>query len=161
LFRHSGVSGHVARHRAANHRGFRGIILDKSITMTFRETLDRHLAAIRARDLSGLIDTLPQDELTLVTSQGELVRDVGEFIAMHRGWFAATTWTLDAEIVSLLESPEIGTALLLLDYRDEPAGQAPVREKSYLSLIFARRDGRWVMIHDQNTPIRPRSETPA
>ena len=63
--------------------------------MTFRETLDRHLQAIRNRDLSGLVETLPPDELVLITSDGRLVRAVSEFIAMHRGWFAESSWTLD------------------------------------------------------------------
>lgn len=122
--------------------------------MTFRETLDRHLQAIRERDLPGLIATLPADELTLITSDGRLVRTASEFVEMHRGWFAESTWRLDAELVSLVESPEIGAAVLRLDYRDDAPGKAPVREASYLSLLFARREGRWVMIQDQNTPIR-------
>jgi hypothetical protein len=129
--------------------------------MTFRETLDRHLLAIRGRDLAGLIETLPQGELTLITSDGRLVRTAGEFIEMHRGWFAETTWTLDAEIVSLTESPEIGVVVLRLDYRDNPPGRPALRQASYLSLVFARRDGRWVMIQDQNTPIKVRPENSA
>jgi len=126
--------------------------------MSFREALERHLRAIRERDIDGLIDTLARDELTLITAEGRLVREPGEFIAMHRDWFAGSTWTLDAEIVSLAETPELGLAVLRLDYRDNPPAQPPIREASYLSLVFARRDGRWVMIHDQNTPSKSRSE---
>lgn len=123
--------------------------------MNFRETLDRHLRAIRQRDLEALIDTVARDELTLITSDGRLVREPNEFSAMHREWFTGTTWTLDAKIESLAESPGMGLALLRLDYRDDAPGRPPVRESSWLSLVFALRDGRWVMIHDQNTPIKP------
>ncbi len=129
--------------------------------MTFRETLDRHLLAISERDLAGLIETLPRDELTLVTFDGRLVRTASEFIEMHRGWFAETTWTLDAEIVSLIETPEIGVVVLRLDYRDNPPGRPALRQSSYLSLIFARQDGRWVMVQDQNTPIQAHAENQA
>jgi hypothetical protein len=122
--------------------------------MTLRETLDRHLQAIRGRDLPGLIETLPAGELTLITSDGRLVRTAAEFVEMHQGWFAVETWSLDAEVVSLVESPEIGVAVLRLDYRDDAPDRAPVREASYLSLVFALRDGRWVMVQDQNTPIK-------
>src|SRR4051794_12390024 len=122
--------------------------------MTFRETLDRHLRAIQERDLPGLIETLPADELTLITSDGRLVRTTAEFIEMHRGWFAQTTWLLDAAIVNLVESSEIGIAMIRLDYRDEAQGRPPLREESYLSLVFALREGRWVMVQDQNTPIK-------
>jgi hypothetical protein len=122
--------------------------------MTFRQTLDRHLRAVRERDLPGLIQTLPADELTLITSDGRLVRTTAEFVEMHRGWFAETTWSLDAVVVSLVESPEIGVAVLRLDYRDDAPGRPPLREESYLSLVFALREGRWVMVQDQNTPIK-------
>ena len=122
--------------------------------MTFRETLDRHLRAIRERDLLGLLGTVAADELALITSDGRLVRTTAEFAEMHRGWFAETTWSLDAEVVNLVESPALGVVLLRLDYRDDPPGRPPVREQSYLSLVFALREGRWVMVQDQNTPIR-------
>jgi hypothetical protein len=133
-------------------------IFTEAMDMTFRETLDFHLDAIRGRDLTKLIETLPREELSLITSDGRLVRTTSEFIEMHRGWFDETTWALDAEVVSLEQSPDLGVAVLRLDYRDEPPGRPPVREASYLCLVFARREGRWVMIHDQNTPIRVRDE---
>jgi hypothetical protein len=126
--------------------------------MTFRETLELHLDAIRGRDLSKLIETLPREELSLVTSDGRLVRTTSEFIEMHRGWFSESTWTLHAEVASLVESDDLGVALLRLDYRDEPPGRPPLREASFLCLVFARREGRWVMVHDQNTPIKERAE---
>lgn len=122
--------------------------------MTFRETLDRHVRAICERDLPGLIETLPSDELTLITSDGRLIQSTSEFVAMHRGWFAETTWTLEADVVSLVESSDLGVALLHLDYRDQAPGRPPLRETSYLTLVFARRDGRWLMVQDQNTPIK-------
>src|SRR5437764_858733 len=128
--------------------------LEGSGSMTFRETLDRHLRAIRGRDLPGLVETLPEGDLTLITSDGRLVRTAAEFVEMHRGWFAETTWSLDADVVSLVETPEIGVAVLRLAYRDDAPGRAPIREESYLSLVFALREGRWVMIQDQNTPIK-------
>lgn len=122
--------------------------------MTFRETLERHIGAIRERDLPTLIDTIAPDELVLITSDGRLIRGTSEFVAMHRAWFAEKTWSLDAEIASTFESPEMGAAVLRLEYRDDPPGRGLVREQSLLSLIFALREGRWVMIQDQNTPVR-------
>ena len=50
--------------------------------MTFRDTLDKHVHAIQQRNLRALIDTLPQDELVLITSDGRLVRSVDEVIEM-------------------------------------------------------------------------------
>jgi uncharacterized protein (TIGR02246 family) len=122
--------------------------------MSFRETLDEHLRAIRERDLPALVATLPADELVLIMADGRLVRSVPQFVEMHRGWFAKTSWSMGTELVSLVETPELGVAVVLLDYRDEPPGGDPVREASYLTLVFALRDGRWIMVQDQNTPVR-------
>ena len=72
----------------------------------------------------------------------------------HAAWFAQTIWSLHTNIISLEEPATIEVAVLRLDYRDEPPGQKHVYESSYVTLIFALRDGRWVMTHDQYTPIK-------
>jgi len=122
--------------------------------MTFRETLDKHLNAIRGRDLRSLIETLPEEALTLVMSDGRLVRSVREFVELHRGWFEQTSWSLDTEIVAVHDTPQMGFATIRLDYRDEPEGGERIRQASLLTLIFALEGDRWVMVLDQNTPIK-------
>jgi uncharacterized protein (TIGR02246 family) len=124
--------------------------------MTFRATLDAHLDAIRRRNLSALMATLPprDESIVLITAEGKLVRSVAEFEAAHRGWFESATWSMGVEPVEVFESADLGVAVLRLDYRDAPADGPPVRQGSYLTLVFARRDGRWVMVQDQNTPSR-------
>ncbi len=125
-------------------------------SLTVRQTLDKHLRAVTQRDLAALAKTLPEGSLVLITSDGQLVRSVPEFLARHRDWFASATWSLGFEEVSITETPDLAVAVLRLDYRDEPAGRPPRREMSYLTLVFARRDDQWVMIQAQNTPIRSR-----
>jgi uncharacterized protein (TIGR02246 family) len=124
--------------------------------MTFREALDAHLDAIARRDPDALMATLPPPDLpiVLIASDGSLVRSVEQFERMHRDWFASGSWTLSTEVVEVVESADLGVAVLRLDYRDAPADGPPVRQASYLTLVFARRDDRWAMIQDQNTPIR-------
>jgi ketosteroid isomerase-like protein len=122
--------------------------------MTFRETLEKHLGAIQGRNLASLVETLPADELVLIMSDGQLRRKVADFVDAHRGWFASTIWALGTDLVSVREGAHLGVAVLRLDYRDTPPGGPPVHETSYLTLVFARQGGRWVMVHDQNTPIR-------
>jgi len=123
--------------------------------MTFRETLDKHVHAIQERNLRGLIETLPPEELVLITADGRLVRSVKEFTEMHRGWFDSRTWALGARLESVYETPDMGVAVLYLDYRDTPTGAPPLHENSYLTLVFRRLpDGRWVMVLGQNTPIK-------
>jgi ketosteroid isomerase-like protein len=123
--------------------------------MTFRETLDKHVRAIQERNLPEFIDTLAQEELVLITADGRLVRSVSEVVEMHRGWFASKTWTLGARLECVYETPDMGVAVLHLDYRDAPAGGPALHESSYLTLVFRRRpDGHWVLVQDQNTPVK-------
>jgi uncharacterized protein (TIGR02246 family) len=122
--------------------------------LTFSQTLEKHLKAIQKRDLSALVETLPPDRLTLIMADGRLVDSTQEFIELHRDWFRSQTWTIAIEPVNVTESADLAVATLHLDYRDRsPDGQA-TRQTSYLTLVFARRDGQWVMIQDQNTPIK-------
>lgn len=118
--------------------------------MSFRETLRRHLQAIRERDLAALADTLATPELVLIMADGKLVRSTQEFLEAHRGWFAVPGWTLEAREVEVLEGADLAVALLELDYREPPATPS----RSYLTLVFRQRGGRWLMVQDQNTPIK-------
>jgi uncharacterized protein (TIGR02246 family) len=122
--------------------------------MTFRATLDNHLAAIQNRDLNALVATLPDDELMLVMSDGKVATSVREFDDAHRGWFAMPDWELKTELIHVLETPDIGVAVLRLDYSDVKPDHSRFHEHSILTLVFARRNDRWVMVHDQNTPVR-------
>jgi uncharacterized protein (TIGR02246 family) len=118
--------------------------------MTFRDALERHLRAIRERDLQALADTVAEKDLVLIMSDGRIERSTAAFLEAHRGWFAMHGWTLDVHLVQASESPELGVATLRLDYREPPG----LREESYLTLVFQRRGDKWRMILDQNTPVR-------
>ena len=123
--------------------------------MTFAQTIEKHLGAIRDRNLPSLIETLPEEEdLLLIMADGRMVRSVREFVELHRDWFASSTWTLDAEPVHTIETPDLGIAVLYLNYRDTPKDAHPIHESSLLTLVFARRGQKWVMVQDQNTPVR-------
>lgn len=116
--------------------------------MNFHETLGRHLLAIEKRDLAILADTVA-DPLVLITADGQLKRTKSEFVDAHRGWFAMANWTLQAKPVEIYEGPSIGVAVLHLDYRENGK-----QSLSYLTLVFENRDGEWLMVQDQNTPIK-------
>jgi ketosteroid isomerase-like protein len=117
----------------------------------FREALGRHLLAIENRDLSALAGTIAEDPIVLIMANGKLVRSKREFLEAHRGWFAMDNWTLQAKPVEFFESGDLGIAVLHLEYHEKPAKH----EESYLTLVFERRGGKWLMVQDQNTPIRP------
>ena len=119
--------------------------------MNFRETLGRHLLAIETRDLETLAATLA-DPLVLIMADGQLKRSKAEFVDAHRGWFAMKDWTLQAKPVEIYEGRSLGIAVLHLDYRENGK-----QSLSYLTLVFENRDGEWLMVQDQNTPIKHNS----
>ena len=114
----------------------------------FREALGRHLLAIENRDLDALAATLSPG-LILITADGKLIRTKSEFLELHRGWFAMKDWKLTAKPVQFVEDPALGVAVLHLDY-EEPGK----RQESYLTLVFRRVGSEWLMVQDQNTPIK-------
>lgn len=122
--------------------------------MTFRATLEEHLRAIKQRDLPALIATLPEGELTLIRSDGRLVRSVGEFIDLHREWFSSMTWSIETRLEELTECAALGLAVVHQIYRDEPPEGDRLVERCFRTLAFARQGSRWVLIHNQGTPIR-------
>jgi uncharacterized protein (TIGR02246 family) len=92
--------------------------------------------------------------VVLVTADGEVCRGRDQFLERHRGWFASSTWQLDTETLHVREAGDLATVLLALRYRDRPADGAPVDARSVLSLVFRRDGDRWLMVQDQNTPLR-------
>lgn len=121
----------------------------KGMKLNFREALGRHLLAIETRDLGTLAATVA-DPLILIMADGQLKRTKAEFVEAHGGWFAMKNWTLQAKPVEIYEGASLGVAVLRLDYRENGK-----RSESYLTLIFENRGGEWLMVQDQNTPVRP------
>jgi len=89
----------------------------------------------------------------LVAADGEVVFGREEFLRRHAEWFRSTSWSIATETLHEREAGELATALLRLRYRDAGAGGA-IDETSILALVFRRRDGRWLMVQDHNTPVR-------
>ena len=117
--------------------------------LSFRETLQRHLEAIQNRDLPALADTVAESVLVLITAEGKLLRSSSEFLDAHRAWFEMQHWKLFVTPVEITEGADMGYAVLHLLYCENE-----VRQQSHLTLVFARRGGKWVMVLDQNTPLK-------
>ena len=121
--------------------------------LTFRETLDRHVAAIQSRDYQGIVDTITTGEtLVLIFPDGERYDTREQFLTFHREWFADRDWVMVLEPVKVWEGRDYGYALYRTSYDPDGAGTAPGRP-AYLSLGFQLEDGQWRLVHDQNTRI--------
>lgn len=124
------------------------------MSSSFREALGKHLLAIEERDLRALADSVAADEVFFVTTDGKLARSTKEFLEAHRGWFEMKNWRLEVKPVHMYETPQLGVALLHLEYRETPPGKPPTRQESMQTLVFQPRNGKWVMVLDQNTQVR-------
>ena len=118
--------------------------------MRFADALERHLRAVRERDETALIETIDDDEIVLVTADGEVWFDPDIFLKRHRDWFADDGWRLQTEVLHTHEGSDLATALIRLDYHDVDGTTHP----SILHLVFRRDGERWLMVQDQNTPVR-------
>ncbi|GAA3018478.1 nuclear transport factor 2 family protein [Streptosporangium longisporum] len=118
--------------------------------MKFDEALALHLKAIDERDLDGYLETVHQDA-TLILPNGTLLTGKDEIAKFHREWFADQDWSMSSETVRVSETGDSAFALLAVAYNDVDPEGAPYRKTYHLTLVFARSDGRWLLVHDQNT----------
>ena len=122
--------------------------------MNFQQSLARHLQAVEAHDIDTFLDTIADDgSLTMILPNGNLLDNYDEIAELHQEWFADEEWQMSTELVTKHESSEMATALLLVNYEDVDEDGGPVQFQYFLNLIFARRNGKWLVIHDQNTII--------
>lgn len=123
--------------------------------MTFDETLEQHLNAIRTKDFAAFAETVPQQgELSLILLNGKLLDNAEDFIELNRDWFTDPDWSAQIKLVRKVAGEDLGFALVEVDYHDVDRQGQPVHHTYFLSLIFRRHeDGRWLLTHDQNTGI--------
>jgi uncharacterized protein (TIGR02246 family) len=136
-----------------------GLLLSTlSIAVTpdsLRATLDTHLAAINARDLDALLSTVTTGEqLTLILPNGKVLRTREEYRKLHVDWFGESDWRMQFDVDSLHEFGDVGVALVKYRSQTKQAdGNYETKREAWLSLTFARENGRWRLVYDQNTVI--------
>lgn len=120
--------------------------------MNFEETLEKHLTAVRTRDLESFLETVAKDgTLTVILPNGRLLTDFSEIEELHHDWFGDGDWRMHYEVVSTHEAEGFGTALLKVRYLDVDAHGDPYEMHYFLFLVFEHRGSEWLLIHDQNT----------
>ena len=118
----------------------------------FHLALQVHLTAIQNRDLDAFLNTIVSDgQLTLILPNGKLLHDYKDIVSLHQEWFSDPDWEMHTELLSTHESIDMASALLWVDYKDIDREGNPIQLHYYLSLLFARQDDKWLVIHDQNT----------
>lgn len=124
-------------------------------TPPFRAAVEAHLLAVASRDMEALLPTLTQGrKLTMIAPDGYKFDTRQQYVDFHRQWFATQDeGEFEFEIVRLIESPELGHALIRYRYNSRDAAGEARSTMSWLALTFALEGGRWRLVFDQNTPI--------
>lgn len=121
---------------------------------SFAAALEAHLQAIRQRDLDALADTVTTgDELILIFPNGSRTDTREEYLDFHRSWFADTGWRMHVELLHVIERPALGLALMKYRYESTTPDGEPRTSINYVAMTFAKEDGAWRLVFDQNTPI--------
>lgn len=126
---------------------------DDALSREFEDTLNRHIEAIRTRDLAGIEATITSGpDLILIFPNGHRTTTRDEYMEFHRNWFAGDSWTMHIEPVGVFVGRDFATAMARTLYEDVVDGE-PVHSRSWLTLTFRREGDRWALYHDQNTRI--------
>ncbi|MBT2229246.1 SgcJ/EcaC family oxidoreductase [Nonomuraea sp. NEAU-A123] len=118
--------------------------------MEFSQALAAHLRAIETRDLDGFLATVHPDA-SVILPNGKLLTGkdaIGEF---HTAWFRDPDWSLRPTVIRTETFGESAFVVLSVAYADLDSEGRPYEKSYYLTLYFARIDGRWLLVHDQNT----------
>ncbi|MGH9380804.1 MAG: YybH family protein [Thermoanaerobaculia bacterium] len=124
-------------------------------TPSFRLAVEEHLRAVSSRDMEALLPTLTHGhELTMIAPDGHKFDTRQQYIDFHRQWFATQDeGEFEFEIVRLIESPELGHALIRYRYSSRDVGGEVRSTVSWLALTFTLEGDRWRLVFDQNTHI--------
>jgi len=117
---------------------------------SFNETVKLHFKAIDERDLDAYAQFLhPSLNCIVILADGSVVEGYDNIINIHREWFKDLSWRMDIKTVDIFTVDDIvGYALLDVIY-----SSPDFNRHRYLSLMFQKFEGKWILVRDQNTPI--------
>lgn len=120
-----------------------------------RQVLDRHLAAINARDLEALLSTVTTGEaLTTILPNGKVLDTREQYRQLHVDWFKDTAWRMVFDVQELRVYGDSGIARVHYDSQARTEdGTYASKRKAILTLVFAREPAGWRLVYDQNTVI--------
>lgn len=120
-----------------------------------QQTLDRHLAAINARDIEQLLATVTSGpKLTTILPNGNVLETRDQYRQLHVDWFAANDWRMVFDVQDVTEFGDLGIARVKYDSQKlDAAGEYRSNRVALLTLVFAKEAGEWRLVYDQNTVI--------
>jgi uncharacterized protein (TIGR02246 family) len=124
--------------------------VERSTTVSLSEAAEAHLAAVTGRDLQAYLATVHED-VSLILPNGKLIAGRDAVVAFHADWFGDPDWSWKLTPVRYAEAGDAGLAVYAVEYHDVDGEGRPYTMAYVLTLTFTRRDGTWLLLHDQNT----------
>lgn len=103
------------------------------------------------RDVAGMQAFLAEDALLIFGDGSRFTK--AEFLKAVPG-FGLRAFTIGPNPQLLRFAPDVAAIVYTVSYSSGPAGAAPTTLTVTASSTFARRGGRWVSVHYQETPAR-------
>lgn len=120
---------------------------------TLAAAFAEHVKAVQARDLKALEATITSGaDLTLILPNGTRTTSRTAYLDFHREFFGSKSWTIAFEVLSQTEDGPIGVVSTRSTYDDVDEGE-PIHNQSWVTFVFRWEQGRWKLIHDQNTRL--------
>ena len=134
-----------------------GAAIAKADTTALRATLDKHLAAINARDLDALMSTVTDGEkLTTILPNGKVLATRDAYHQLHVDWFKDTDWRMVFAVEDVERLGDAGIARVRYDSQARQAdGSYASKRIAQLTLVFQLQQGQWRLVYDQNTVVPP------
>jgi ketosteroid isomerase-like protein len=119
---------------------------------TLKEAVAFHLQTITNRNLEAFQKTVVQDgRLRVILPNGQLLKNFSEIITFHQNWFADPDWSMNVNIQQSIQTAAMGYVFCDVVYHDLDQEGQPYQLTYWLTLTFIHEEGRWLLIHDQNT----------
>lgn len=120
----------------------------------FEATLRDHLAAIETKDFDRLIATITQGEtLTLIFPDGDRWDTRKQYVDFHRDWFRDARWTMKTHVERTIERGDLALAFVRYQFDTTRDDGTASHSDTWLTLVFAKENGQWRLVFDQNTKI--------
>lgn len=120
----------------------------------FMGAMEKHLAAISAKNLDSLAATMsPEGDMQLMLGGMETIVSVDSFMSFHEAWFQEPAWTFDTEILNVEVGSRVGMVIVEAMYREPERDGKPYFNRMTVSYVLRKIKGKWYVIKDHATSV--------
>ena len=117
-------------------------------------TITQHFLAIINRNISALLKTVNQENITLILPNGKHSGTYEDYKAVNEEWFADNDWRIEHKIKEKKVNTNTAIVLTEITYFDKDENGDSYSFQYYLTLIFEWDKNDWKLVFDQNTIIK-------